>query len=35
MAYLGLDLGLKEGDEIQGKGYVGNDEPIMPARTFG
>lgn len=35
MAYLGLNFGLKEGDEIEGKGYVENDEPFMLARTSG
>lgn len=35
MACLGLNFGLKEGDEIEGKGYVENDDPFMLARTSG
>lgn len=35
MTYLGLNWGLKEGDEIEGKDYVKDYVPSTLARTFG
>ena len=33
MPYLGLKLGLREGGEIEDKGYVKDDAPTVLART--